>query len=141
VTASLDVRHPDDTVLHTAVAALAAAATACADARGVRVATRTILEQDAVATDTALTQHLAEAAARAGIPAKKMVSGAGHDAMIVARTLPVAILFLCSPAGLSHHPDESVRPEDVAAALATTVEFVTLLAGQTHDILDKEAHA
>jgi allantoate deiminase len=143
VTASLDVRHPQDAVLHSAVEALTQAAAACVEMRGVRVAIRPILQQDAVATDPALTATLAQAAANAGIAAKKMVSGAGHDAMIVARKMPIAILFLRSPAGLSHHPDENVRPEDVEAALATALEFVGLLAEQAtgKSALSKEAHA
>jgi allantoate deiminase len=46
-----------------------------------------------------------------------MPSGAGHDAMIVARRMPAAMLFLRSPGGISHHPDESVLANDVDAAL------------------------
>jgi allantoate deiminase len=134
VAASLDVRHADDTVLREAVAALTAAAADYSNARGVEVAVRSMLQQDAVATDPDLTKSLAQAAANAGVSAKQMVSGAGHDAMIVARRMPVAILFLRSPGGLSHHPDESVLVEDVEAALATTIEFVTSLR------ILKEAH-
>jgi len=37
------------------------------------------------------------------------------------------MLFLRSPGGLSHHPDEAVLPEDVAAGLATGVEFLRSL--------------
>jgi allantoate deiminase len=47
-----------------------------------------------------------------------MVSGAGHDAMILAKKVPAAMLFLRSPGGISHHPEESVLEEDVDAALA-----------------------
>ena len=47
-----------------------------------------------------------------------MVSGAGHDAMILAARVPAAMLFLRSPGGISHHPDETVLDDDVAAALA-----------------------
>jgi allantoate deiminase len=47
-----------------------------------------------------------------------MVSGAGHDAMIMARRVPASMLLLRSPGGISHHPDESVLEEDVEAALA-----------------------
>ena len=47
-----------------------------------------------------------------------MPSGAGHDAMILAARMPVAMLFLRRPGGISHHPDESVLTRDVAAALA-----------------------
>jgi allantoate deiminase len=56
-----------------------------------------------------------------------MISGAGHDAMIVARRLPAAMLFLRSPGGLSHHPDEAVIPADVEAAVAAGVEFLRSL--------------
>ena len=68
-----------------------------------------------------------------------MTSGAGHDAMIVVQRLPSTMLFLRSPAGLSHHPDESVLPEDVEAALATAMEFLTLLRDDKTNI--KEPHA
>ena len=53
-----------------------------------------------------------------------MASGAGHDAMIVARRMPAAMLFLRSPGGISHHPDESVLAEDVAAAFETGMRFL-----------------
>jgi allantoate deiminase len=75
-----------------------------------------------------LTALLRVAAARSsGAEPRLMTSGAGHDAMIVARRVPAAILFLRSPGGLSHHPDESVLPSDVEAALATGVEFLRSL--------------
>jgi allantoate deiminase len=64
----------------------------------------------------------------AGVPARVMVSGAGHDAMMVAPRVPAAMLFLRSPGGLSHHPDESVLPGDVEKALAAGVEFLHMLA-------------
>ena len=54
-----------------------------------------------------------------------MFSGAGHDAMILAPQVPTTMLFLRSPGGLSHHPDETVREQDVEAAIATVLEFVT----------------
>ena len=53
-----------------------------------------------------------------------MTSGAGHDAMILAPHVPSAMLFLRSPGGISHHPDETVLPEDVAAALDTGARFI-----------------
>ena len=53
-----------------------------------------------------------------------MHSGAGHDAMIMAEQMPVAMLFLRSPGGISHHPDESVLTADVAAALTVGLHFL-----------------
>ena len=43
------------------------------------------------------------------------------------RRMPASILFLRSPGGISHHPDETVLPEDVAAALAAGARFLELL--------------
>jgi len=63
----------------------------------------------------------------------------------VAQRLPSAMLFLRSPGGLSHHPDESVLPRDVEAALATAMEFLTLLrddrAGTANRANLKDPHA
>ncbi len=56
-----------------------------------------------------------------------MTSGAGHDAMIVARRVPAAMVFLRSPDGLSHHPDESVLASDVEAAYRAGLEFLRSL--------------
>jgi allantoate deiminase len=47
-----------------------------------------------------------------------MVSGAGHDATIMAERVPATMIFLRSPGGISHHPEESVRSQDVENALA-----------------------
>jgi len=59
-----------------------------------------------------------------GHRAVPVVSGAGHDAVIMAGLCPVAMLFLRSPGGVSHHPSESVRREDVKAALIVMTTFL-----------------
>ena len=127
VTASLDVRHPSDESRHAAVAILLTKAEAAAAHRGVHVSATTKMQQSAVPMNSALTAQLAEAAERAGFPAQKMFSGAGHDAMILAPHVPTTMLFLRSPGGLSHHPNENVREQDVEGAIATVLEFVTAL--------------
>ena len=70
------------------------------------------------------TARLCRAAAAGGIPAHSMISGAGHDAMIIAPHFPAAMLFVRSPGGISHHPDEGVNVEDVEAALACGSRFL-----------------
>jgi allantoate deiminase len=128
VTATLDVRHAQDTTRNTAVQHYLDFAQTAAQARGVTVAHSISLEQAAVPMDLSLTTLLEDAAARAtGSPPRRITSGAGHDAMILARRVPTAMLFLRSPGGLSHHPDEAVIPTDVEAALATGVEFLRRL--------------
>jgi len=122
--ASLDVRHADDAIRREAVSSLLGCADQIAARRGLSVSSRKRLDQNAVAMDPSLTNTLEQAAARAGYPVHRITSGAGHDAMIVARRIPAAMLFLRSPGGISHHPDESVRTDDVAAALATGLRFL-----------------
>ncbi len=128
VTVSLDVRHASDAVRATAVVGLVAAAEAAGASRGVTVEHAVTMEQKAVALDDRLTDLLRVAAARLGVETATLTSGAGHDAMVVAPHVASAMLFLRSPGGISHHPDEDVRVEDVETGLAVGVEFVRGLA-------------
>jgi allantoate deiminase len=127
VTASLDVRHADDSAREASVVTILKLAEAAATRRGVHVTSSKQLEQPAVPLDPHLTTLLNKAAAQAGFPARRMTSGAGHDAMILAPIVSSAMLFLRSPGGLSHHPDETVLAQDVEAALATAMEFLAQL--------------
>jgi allantoate deiminase len=127
VLATLDVRHANDATRRTAASHLLAAAARAGEARGVALTVLAESHEDAVQTSSTLSERLLEAASGAGSPARLMPSGAGHDARIVAERVPIAMLFLRSPGGLSHHPDESVRVEDVEAALATALAFVKSL--------------
>lgn len=127
VIASLDVRHEDDHVRRQTVCRLVDGARAIAARRGLAVSHRHHLDQAAVPMAPALTDALAHAVAATGRDVHRMTSGAGHDAMIVARRVPSAMLFLRSPGGISHHPDEQVLVDDVAAALEVGVELLTHL--------------
>jgi allantoate deiminase len=127
VTASLDVRHADDSSREASVIAILKLAETAAARRGVHLTAAKQLEQPAVPLHPHLTTLLYKASSHAGFPARRMTSGAGHDAMILAPKIPSAMLFLRSPRGLSHHPDETVLPQDVEAALATAMEFLTQL--------------
>jgi allantoate deiminase len=124
VTVSLDVRHASDAVRHLAVQTLLNLAEEICLRRGITVQAEQKLDQAAVAMDAQLRQTLATAVKDAGYPVHYLTSGAGHDAMIVAPYVPSAMLFLRSPGGLSHHPDEAVLPEDVDAAVSAGLEFI-----------------
>ncbi len=128
VRCTLDVRSAQDTVRRAQAARLVGLAREIGAARGIAVDVQEGLQQDAVAMDPTLTQVLAEAVAASGLPMRRMTSGAGHDAMILAPHLPTTMLFLRTPSGLSHHPNESVATEDVAAALDVGAHFLQLLA-------------
>jgi allantoate deiminase len=121
--ASLDVRHRADSVRHSAVQTILAAGESITSQRNLTMRAELLLDQPAVPCDAHLTQGLRRSVAAAGYPEHTMTSGAGHDAMIVAPHMPAAMLFVRSPGGVSHHPDENVLPEDIAAALQTGLCF------------------
>jgi len=125
---TLDLRHAADDVRQTAVDAIVTRAQRVANSRRVRVEPQMKSEQAAVPMDIRLTRILEQAVKSAEVPLRKMVSGAGHDAMLMAARVPSAMLFLRSPGGLSHHPQENVLPEDVEKALVVGVEFLKVLA-------------
>ena len=126
--ASLDVRHADDASRKAAVESLLASAQAIAGKRGLALESAQQLDQPAVPMDEHLTAYLADAIVAAGLPDKRIPSGAGHDAMVMAARVPTTMLFLRSPGGISHHPDETVREEDVEAALNVGRRFLQRLA-------------
>jgi allantoate deiminase len=130
--ASLDVRHSYDASRIEAVRSICAEASLIAERRGLSVAFEEQLNQNAVTMDEHLTaiveraiQHVAESA---GAPPRRMPSGAGHDAMIMASKLSSAMLFIRSIDGVSHHPSEAVYAEDVEKAIAAGVAILADLA-------------
>ena len=127
---SLDVRHAVDSARKAAVESLLANARAIAAKRNLTLQIARQMDQPAVPMDERLTAHLAAAIAAAGLQEKRMTSGAGHDAMVMAACVPTTMLFLRSPGGISHHPDESVLEEDVAAALNVGRKFLERLAAE-----------
>ena len=86
----------------------------------------------AVLMDDQLTGHLqsaiqvTQATSKTG-GSETLVSGAGHDAMIMASLAPVAMLFVRCHDGISHHPDEFVSPEDISVALEVMVNGILSL--------------
>lgn len=125
--ASLDVRHASDAQRTAAVDRILSAAKDIAERRGLKFECSARQDQQTAACDPNLVVAMEKAVERAGFPVQRMTSGAGHDAMILAQKVPVAMLFLRSPGGISHHPDERVLSEDVAAALQTGLHFLEQL--------------
>jgi allantoate deiminase len=130
-TASLDVRHADDAMREEAAAALRERALEIGAARGIEVAWEQRQATKAVVCSPELTEELAAAVAETGHEAPRLTSGAGHDAVMMAAVSPVAMLFVRCAGGISHHPDESVREDDVAVALDAATRFVERLAGSS----------
>lgn len=124
VIGSLDVRSPRDAQRLAACAALHEEADRIAARRELRLHWRAVQAHDATPCDAGLRARLAGAVEQTGHRALELPSGAGHDAVALAHRLPVAMLFVRCRGGLSHHPAESVRVEDVATALNVMDNFL-----------------
>jgi allantoate deiminase len=129
VRVSLDVRHKSNDVRARAAEFLAVQAEEIAHRRGLTMERKVLLNQPAVSMDPFLMDQIEQAAGKAGCKTHRMVSGAGHDAMILADKIPTAMIFLRTPGGVSHHPSESVSVEDVAKAIECGTLLLTQLAG------------
>lgn len=122
---TLDVRHAKNETLSGAYHALGKRAAHIGESRNLRLNWQDLSSQAAVPLDAELSDLLSKSHPQ-GLP--KLVSGAGHDAMVMAPFTPSALLFVRSPNGVSHHPDEMVLEPDVTEALQTTLTFLMRLA-------------
>lgn len=113
----LDMRHADDGVRRRAAEEVRADVEGIAAARGVDATWTTRYDTPAAVLDATLRGRLADALQMQGIPVRDLVSGAGHDAVVLSRICPAAMLFVRCAGGISHDPRESVSEQDVAVAL------------------------
>jgi allantoate deiminase len=125
---TLDVRHASDEIRIQAVNDLVGQAKGIADRRGLRIECGVLLEQRAVPMDSFLVNEIEHAMKTIGCAPHRMMSGAGHDAMIMAEKIPAAMIFLRTPGGISHDPSESVAVEDVEKAIDCGLQLLDQLA-------------
>jgi len=128
---TLDLRHESDDICARAADMLIRLAEEIAERRGLTLRRRVLLSQRRVAMDPYLVDQIGEAIRKIGCQPHRMVSGAGHDAMILAEKVPAAMIFLRSPGGISHDPAESVEVADVAKALECGLQLLDQLASSS----------
>ena len=131
VLASLDVRHPDNRACAAAVSKLVREAQRIARRRRLTCSWKQTMQHGATPCSLALTTALARSVRSIQGKCPSLVSGAGHDGVVVAKLAPVAMLFVRCREGLSHHPDEYAAPKDLAVALSVTENFLQALAAKT----------
>jgi allantoate deiminase len=128
---TLDIRHGLDWIRAQAVDNLIRQAEEIAKRRGLSVSRNILLNQQAVAMDPFLVSEVELAVRKAGCEPHHMVSGAGHDAMILAEKVPAAMIFLRTRGGISHDPAESVARDDVAKAIECGLHLLDQLASSS----------
>jgi allantoate deiminase len=128
---SLDVRHREDETRNAAVDYCIRQAEDIAKRRGLSARSNALMDQRAVPMDPFLVSQVERAVGRAGCEPYRMVSGAGHDAMILAEKVPSAMIFLRTPGGISHDPAEAVEVGDVAKAIDCGLHLLDQLASSS----------
>jgi allantoate deiminase len=87
-----------------------------------------VMDSPATPMDASLIARLEEAVADAGVSVRRLPSGAGHDAVAMARLCPVAMLFVRCKGGVSHNPAESITVEDADIAARILLDAVVRVA-------------
>lgn len=120
---TVELRAPDDHRREDAARTLQERLDAIAATRGLSVDSERTYQQTAQACDPALTERLQTAA---GPGVLRLASGATHDASAMADLCPIAMLFVRCRDGVSHHPDEAVRTDDLDAAVRVLMRLIQM---------------
>jgi beta-ureidopropionase / N-carbamoyl-L-amino-acid hydrolase len=123
---TVDLRNTDEAVLQEAERRLHAFALAAASAEGVTLSHRSLARFEPVAFDPAVVDLVEATARRLGHPVRRLPSGAGHDAQMLARICPAGMIFVPSAGGISHNVQEFTALPDLEAG--ANVLLHTLLA-------------
>ncbi|SPA51455.1 Zn-dependent hydrolase [Cupriavidus taiwanensis] len=115
VTMTVDLRAGDDTVLSAMDAALRAQVAALAARSGIDIELRQVVYFPPQPFDGRLVEAVRGGARRLGHAAMEVISGAGHDAVYLARVAPTAMIFVPCKDGISHNEIEEARPEHLEA--------------------------
>lgn len=125
---SLDVRHPRDVARQAALKKILGEAQKIARRRSLACTWQATQDNGAVECSPQLTSLLGQSVRAVQGRNLALVSGAGHDAVVMSELTPVTMLFVRCREGLSHHPDEYASPADLDVALRVTTDFLERLA-------------
>ncbi|WP_112663442.1 Zn-dependent hydrolase [Microvirga flavescens] len=112
---TVDFRHPDDAVLDVMERKLMEAIPAIAKEIGLEAEAKKVWDSPAVRFDPDCVAAVRAGTEKASLPARDMVSGAGHDAAYIARVAPTTMIFVPCEGGLSHNEAESTTLEECGA--------------------------
>jgi N-carbamoyl-L-amino-acid hydrolase len=127
---TVDLRDPDEGRLQAEEGALAEYLQELADAEGVTVAVERLARFEPVTFDPRIVALVEDAARERGLASRRMTSGAGHDAQMIARVAPSAMIFVPSIGGISHNPREHTPDPDLVAGANILLDVATRLAAQ-----------
>ena len=124
---TVDLRNPDNSTLYASEKALTEYLEVLSQEEGVTIETDVLARFDPVIFDENLVNAIEQAANALNIPHCRMTSGAGHDAQMIARIAPSAMIFVPSKDGISHNPKEFTEAEDLVRGAKVLLATVAAL--------------
>ncbi len=128
---SVEFRHPDEAEVARLDAQFPREAGFIARDCGVKLELTTLFKIPAQPFDAACVDLVRQGAAKLGYPTREIVSGAGHDAVYVARHIPTAMIFTPCKDGLSHNEAESIEPGEAEAGCQVLFEAILARANRS----------
>ena len=129
-TFTLDLRNTDGAALQEAIACCMTYAVQVAADEGVELSHRVLADFAPVAFDEAIVGRVEDIARSRGHRVRRLPSGAGHDAQMLARMCPTGMVFVPSVGGLSHNVAEFTQDQDIEAGAGVLLELMLELAEQ-----------
>ena len=114
-TMTVDLRNTDEKALQRAEDELRKRTLELAQSEGIDVNSRTLARFEPVEFDDRIVDQIEQLATQRGLSTKRMPSGAGHDAQMMARICPTGMIFVPSVDGISHNPAEHTDEQDLIA--------------------------
>ncbi len=127
---SVDLRNADGTALNRAEELLHARAKEIEASDGVSITIRALEHVLPVEFDPTVVDTIKQTADEMGISSRRMISGAGHDAQLMAGMCPTAMIFVPSRDGISHSPAEYSSPEELETGANVLLHAALKLANQ-----------
>ena len=125
---TVDLRHTDEAALQDAERQLTAFLLELAEAEGVAISTRSLARFEPVPFDQRIIDLVERTAVGLGLATRRLSSGAGHDAQMLARVCPTGMIFVPSVKGVSHNPAEYTDPVDLVEGANVLLQVVLQLA-------------
>jgi N-carbamoyl-L-amino-acid hydrolase len=129
-TLTVDLRNTDEPTLQRAEGELAEFIARLMREQGVDIESRTLARFEPVLFDQRLVRCIEKAAESRCLSQRRMTSGAGHDAQMMARICPAAMIFVPSQGGISHNPREFTRASELRDGANVLLDVLRALANE-----------
>lgn len=123
-TLTIDLREPNEEKLKKAEQAIEEYLKELERTDRVAITAERLARFEPVVFDENIVKLIEEAAKKRGLQTRRMTSGAGHDAQMMARICPTAMIFVPSVDGISHSPKEFTRDSDLIAGANVLLDVV-----------------